>query len=100
MRSRYSAYALGLVDYVIDTTDPEGPLCQPDRAAWAADVRRFCTSTRFSGVEIRSSHERGDVGEVTFFAKLRRGGRDVSFAERSLFVRIDGRWLYHDGSPA
>lgn len=100
MRSRFCAYALGLVDYIIDTTDPEGSAWEPDRAQWAAEVVRFCTSTRFEGLEIRSSHASGDRGEVTFHAQLRRGADDVSFAERSTFVRVAGRWLYHAGEAA
>lgn len=100
MRSRYCAYALGLVDYILATTDPEGGAWEHDRASWAADVLRFASSTSFTGLEIRSSHESGDRGEVTFHAQLRRGGDDVSFAERSSFVRVEGRWLYHDGEVA
>ena len=39
MRSRYSAYALGLVDYIIDTTLPAGPHWQADRSAWASELQ-------------------------------------------------------------
>ena len=36
MRSRYTAYAMGLVDYVMDTTAAGSPHRVSDRAAWAA----------------------------------------------------------------
>jgi SEC-C motif-containing protein len=98
MRSRFAAYAAGDVDYILATTDPEGPLHRSDRAAWAEEIRRFCALTRFERLEIRAVGPVADErGEVTFHAKLSRDGADVSFAERSVFVRRDGRWLYQSG---
>lgn len=100
MRSRYSAYARGLVDYLLATTDPEGPRFEADRTAWREDVARFCRETRFEGLEVHSASEDGDEGEVVFTVRLRQRGRDAGFTERSRFVRREGRWLYADGSPA
>jgi SEC-C motif-containing protein len=98
MRSRYSAYAVAAVDYLIATTDPAGPQFRAeDRAAWADEIMRFCQRTRFEKLTIRGSSTHEDHGEVSFFAKLSRDGEDVSFAERSQFTRADGRWLYHSG---
>ena len=95
MRSRYAAYAVGDVDYIIATTDPEGPQFQSDRAAWSRSIAAFSTATRFERLEIRSSSPIVDErGEVEFVAGLSREGEDVSFVERSAFVRRDGRWLY------
>lgn len=98
MRSRYAAYALGLVEYVLATTDPRGPQAERDRAAWAASVADFSRRTRFEGLEVQDAHTSGDEGQVRFRARLTQGGRDASFTERSLFVRRDGRWLYVSGS--
>jgi SEC-C motif-containing protein len=98
MRSRYSAYALGLVDYVIGTTAPGGPRARPDREAWAAEVRDFGRSTRFVGLEILGTGAEGDAGWVRFRAILEQGGADASFEERSGFVKVLGRWLYQSGS--
>lgn len=97
MRSRYSAYALGLVDYILDTTDPQGPHHQPDRAAWAEQVRRFCEGTRFLGLAVLHAEERGDEAWVRFFAHLEQEGKDASFEENSHFRRAEGRWLYRAG---
>jgi len=98
MRSRYAAYAKGLVDYVMDTTHPEGPHWQADRAAWARELQAFCAATRFAGLDILDAPEpQGDQATVTFHAHLTRSGRDVGFTERSLFRRVDGRWLYVEG---
>ena len=95
MRSRYAAYAKGLVDYLIDTTDRDGPHAQPDRARWAAELRDYCAGRRFVGLEILSAPPPvGDQGEVTFRAHLQEQGRAFSFVERSTFRRIGGRWVY------
>lgn len=97
MRSRYAAYALGLVDYVIRTTDPEGPQWEADRAAWERSIRAFSAGARFVGLRIHHAHAEGDEGEVTFTAGLSAGGRDASFTERSRFRRGPDGWRYHSG---
>ncbi len=98
MRSRYAAYALGLVDYILATTAPGGPQFRPDRRQWAADVAAFSRDHAFVGLEVEEAGAEGDEGWVQFNARLTRGGRDASFRERSTFVRRDGRWLYLSGS--
>lgn len=98
MRSRFAAYALGLVDYVLATTDPTGPQAGPDRRAWAAEVEGFCRDTRFLGLDVLGSGQDGDAGWVRFRATLEQDGRDASFVERSTFARREGRWLYVAGS--
>lgn len=99
MRSRYSAYALRLISYLIATTDPEGPRWVADSERWQAELARFACSTRFEGLRI-SEHVAGEQeGFVTFHATLSGDdGRDSSFTERSRFVLRDGRWLYHAAS--
>jgi SEC-C motif-containing protein len=100
MRSRYAAYAKGEVDYVVETTDPQGEAWQEPVAEWRAEIRRFGRDAEFLGVEILDAAVDGDAGEVEFRARLRANGRDTSFEERSVFVRRAGRWLYTTGSVA
>ena len=97
MRSRYAAYALGLTDYVMDTTSPDGPRFEPDRRLWALSIEEFSRGTRFDGLAILGSGADGDAGWVRFRAVLARGERDASFEERSRFIRREGRWLYVSG---
>jgi SEC-C motif-containing protein len=102
MRSRYAAYALGRVDYVLDTTDPDGPAWEgPPKASlerWHESVTRFCRTTRFAGLEIlEAPAPHGGWGTVTFRARLVQGGADASFTERSRFVHRGGNWRYHAG---
>jgi SEC-C motif-containing protein len=98
MRSRYAAYAKGMEAYIRQTTDPDGPLFEADTAAWTASIQRFHDSFRFPGVRILDAPPpEGDVGFVTFHARLEADGQDASFRERSRFTRADGRWRYHSG---
>lgn len=98
MRSRYSAYAVGAVDYIMATTEPDGPMDREDRDIWAEEIRLFSAHTRFEKLDVQEvSQIDDDHGEVLFHATLSRKGEDVSFTERSRFVRRDGRWLYVAG---
>ena len=98
MRSRYAAYALGLVEYVVVTTDPEGPAWGEDPDAWREGIERFCRGTRFVGLQTTAGLIDGDRATVEFRAQLLQAGHDASFAEASTFVMRNGRWLYHDGA--
>lgn len=93
MRSRFSAYALGLVDYIISTTDPQGPVYKRPEASWRASLVDWCTTTQFLGLMILDS--KGDT--VTFRADLVQHGKLSPFIEQSLFKQVNGRWYYHSG---
>jgi SEC-C motif-containing protein len=91
MRSRYSAFALGLADYLADTwharTRPAEPIT-------------FEPGLRWLGLEVR--RHRGidtDQAEVEFVARSKLGGRAQRLHETSRFVREGGRWFYVDGNP-
>ncbi|MCA9488298.1 MAG: SEC-C domain-containing protein [Myxococcales bacterium] len=99
MRSRYSAYACSHLAHLVRTTAPNSPHRREDSERWREELLLFCETTSFDGLEIRAATQDGDRGEVTFFATLRREGKDASFGERSRFVRHDGRWTYVDGDP-
>ena len=97
MRSRYSAYALGLVGYIIKTTHPASPHRERDVRAWRKQLKAFCDRTQFVGLKILDATQDGDTATVTFHAMLLDGGRDASFVEKSRFERVKGRWLYVEG---
>lgn len=98
MRSRYSAYALNLCDYIIETTHPEHPEYCDDRQQWKSDIERFCTQTRFDQLKIREFIDGKNTAFVTFTAFLRQADQDASFTEKSIFVFENGRWLYKSGN--
>ena len=97
MRSRYTAYAVGDTRYLVATTAPEGPHWRSDTAKWRSELADYCAVVEFRGLEILEASQEGDSGVVAFRASIVHGDRDVSFGERSRFVRRDGRWLYVDG---
>ncbi|MDX5371167.1 MAG: YchJ family protein [Pseudomonadaceae bacterium] len=94
MRSRYSAYVLGLIDYLIDTTLPAQ---QPalDRDA----MRAWSLGSTWLGLDVEASELIGAQPEhafVTFVARWHDGSGEHSHRERSAFVQRDGRWYFLD----
>ena len=91
MRSRYSAYVLGLEDYVLATwhASTRPPDVTPDEA------------TRWLGLTIKRFETTGDdralVEFIEFVARYKIAGRAQRLHEISRFVREDGRWYYVDG---
>ena len=100
MRSRYCAYALGLVPYLIATTDPDGPHFRQEGEDWRAELEAYCKETSFLGLTILGSGDQGaGFSWVEFRATLKQHGRDASFTERSTFRQMEGRWYYSAGEP-
>ena len=98
MRSRYSAYAKGLVDYIIMTTHPENPPLKESEKKRRENIIQFSRTTQFSGLEIVEFIDGEKEAFVTFKAKLFQNGADASFQEKSRFLKVNGKWLYHSGS--
>jgi SEC-C motif domain protein len=94
MRSRYSAYALGLTAYIMNTTYPDGPRYNPDKVAWKRGIEEFSQTTRFERLQILGAQ--GDM--VTFRATLFTGQRDDSYTEVSVFRQHNGAWKYYSGT--
>ena len=90
MRSRYSAFALGLEAYLL--------------ATWAASARpadlALDADTRWRRLQIVDTARGGpedDTGVVEFRAAFRSPDGAGLLHERSRFVREHGRWVYLDG---
>lgn len=94
MRSRYSAYALHDVDYIIKTTHPDNLDYTENRPMWAISLLQFCHSSTFWGLDILEFSEKNEEAFVTFFAHIKQGEKETSFQEKSRFLKIEGRWLY------
>lgn len=97
MRSRYAAFALGEVDYLVATTHPSHPDGSAPRDELAASLRRVTSSCKFPGLVVLDARAEGDDGQVLFRAKVFQKGRDASFTELSDFARDAGRWKYLAG---
>ena len=89
MRSRYSAYVMGLEDYVRDTWHVSTCPAQP---------MELDPALRWLGLEVRQ-HVAADAehASVEFVARSKLGGRAARLHETSRFVREGGRWYYLDG---
>ncbi len=99
VRARYCAYALTKVGFVMATTHPQGSQFREQASSWRRAIETFCKGTRFRGLEILevvvdAQGEQGEQGVVTFHATLLAGDEDVSFTEKSVFRRHEGRWKY------
>ena len=92
MRSRYSAYVMGLHDYLLATWHPgtRPTALEPDPPG-----------LRWLGLDVRG-HWRDDATHerVEFVARHKLGGRAHRLHEHSRFVREEGRWYYVDGDIA
>ncbi len=89
MRSRYTAYASGFVDYILETTYGSPPDTQ--------QVLDFCEHTQFIKLEVLCSKEVGLTATVVFIAHLKQHQQSITFTERSAFLKENGRWLYISG---
>ncbi len=95
MRSRYSAYAVGAIDYLGDTLHPDY------RSDWDRDATaRWASHSDWLNLEIRDTEAGGeddDEGFVEFVAHFEENGEHKVHHERSRFQRHGGRWYYVDG---
>lgn len=97
MRSRYSAYAYGLSEYIIRTTDPENINYQKDRALWAKEISERCEKTKFQKLDILEFTNGAQESYVTFIAHFIQNNRPGSIHEKSRFRKIGPQWLYVEG---
>jgi SEC-C motif-containing protein len=94
MRARYTAYAIGEVDFVFKTHDPEKN----------ADVDRKSTEvwskqSQWLGFELLSSDKGGeddDTGTIEFVARYKLRGVTVDHRARATFQRRNGAWMFVD----
>lgn len=93
MRSRYSAFALGLFGYIMATTHPDNPDFTDEKEQWQQSILQFCNNTRFMGLKITEFADGEEEAFVSFEARLDSG----TLRERSRFLKVEGKWLYVDG---
>lgn len=91
MRSRYSAYVLGLEAYLLATWHPD---TRP-KSLHLSDADKQMV---WQGLSVESTEQVSVTGAlVTFVARykdLALAGRAVRLEEKSVFQRIDQQWFY------
>lgn len=100
MRSRYSAYVVGHARHLYRTTHPENPAVNGhSEATYVQETVAYCQEVEFAKLTIQGNwapDEEG-VAMVEFTAEYIVDGGAGAFTERSNFVQVEGRWLYHSG---
>lgn len=90
MRSRYSAYVLGLEGYLLATWHPS---TRPARLDLGSEP-----PPKWLGLEVKAHSEGDDAATVEFVARCRIGGRAQRLHEVSRFLREGGDWYYLDAA--
>jgi len=93
MRSRYTAYVLHEIDYIVDT-------CLGDKDSIDRDsIKKWSEKSKWLGLEILSSGVGiGDVtGQVEFKAVYEQGRLKNIHHEIAIFRKREDRWLYDRG---
>src|SRR3990167_9197320 len=89
MRSRYSAYALELRDYVHATWHAS---TRPERVSLVDELPR-----KWLGLQIcHAGNSDADHATVEFIDKVKVNGRAFRLHETSRFIREQDRWFYVD----
>ncbi len=97
MRSRYSAYALGLADYLINTTHRDNVQYQRNIKRWRQEINDYCQQCQFQKLIIHQHQPGATEACVSFEAHIFQNGQPLVLKENSHFTKIGHRWLYHSG---
>lgn len=95
MRSRYSAFATGAMDYIYNThhESTRGELDMEGVKSWALN-------SEWLGLEIRETdkgQEKDSEGKVEFKCKFNYNGQEQTHHELSSFIKEKGEWFFVDG---
>ena len=93
MRSRYTAFYRGDVDYLLATRHPDRK--KSDRAELIKSVE----NTQWLGLTIINTQagKKSDATGIVEFEAIYRTNEPGQLHERSRFVKTDRRWFYVDG---
>lgn len=96
MRSRFTAYVVHAIDYLVNTTHPSSR-----KASLKTDIEHTADTYHWLSLQVVSASAgtvTDKVGKVVFIAHYRRNdGRLGIHKERSRFKKHNGHWLYLDG---
>jgi SEC-C motif-containing protein len=89
MRSRYTAFVLNELDYLLDTWHP---------STRPTHIEPNPLGLKWLGLQVRNHTQQDDNhATVEFVARSRLSGRANRLHEISRFVRENGRWFYLEG---
>jgi SEC-C motif-containing protein len=88
MKSRYTAFAIGKIDYIIKTSTFQKDF---------DDLKSFSNSCKFKKLEILEFLDGSREAYVIFRATIFCDTQDNSFTEKSRFIKENGKWYYESG---
>ena len=92
MRSRYAAYVLKNVSYIVDTTVPSQRALLNVQA-----IETWAEETQWLGLQILNTESLTKTQSAVEFPAVFQGEEGVqTHHERSIFVKIDDRWYFVD----
>ncbi len=92
MRSRYTAYVLKDIAYIVETTVPS-----QQRLLATQVLQDWADSTQWLGLQILKTETlTKQQSAVEFRAIFQSEEGEQSHQERSIFVKIEGRWYFVD----
>lgn len=95
MRSRYCAYAMGVIDYLYKTSG-----ARVRKEFDAENSRKWAESAKWNGMEIlkvEGGTEADATGSVEFMARYAVKDKEFEHHEVAQFEKIDGTWSFIDG---
>ncbi len=96
MRSRYTAYVLADIEYILNT---HHPMTRP--VSERHSIRAWTKSVKWTGLEVLNTQKGSamDVeGYVEFKASFTENGKPDRIHENSYFRKENGQWFYLSGS--
>ena len=94
MRSRYCAFTLGLIDYLMESHhESTRPLNEKE------EINAWAKSGEWTGLDVLRKQKGGEIdmeGIVEFKAFFKEGKKNRVIHERSRFVKENGCWYYLD----
>lgn len=95
MRSRYSAFVFGLVDYLYKTTHPSHRT--KNLKGKIAFTCKGLAWTKLEVLSVWQGEQKDKVGKVFFHASFMQEGKEGLHSEHSRFKRFGKAWMYIDG---
>jgi SEC-C motif-containing protein len=95
MRARYTAYAQGEIDFILETMEPQ-------RRAETDDdgIREWSENSEWLGLAVLATEGGGpedETGMVEFVAEYVYDGEERRHHERASFSRLEGSWYFVEG---
>lgn len=101
LRSRYSAFCYRNIGYIIESTHPSCRDFQEDRIAWAKSLNKngMFDSYEFVNLNVVEEEPGEEEAHINFHVILRsnESGEETTVAEKSRFLKQDGKWTYASG---